>query len=78
MAKIYSTRKGTIENLERAGYYLDTYSPGDGVTRYRFFKFEADGTRRNDYFGPGNGLFTALGWREAELYAQGLIDAGRP
>ena len=48
------------------GLYLDTYSPGDGVTRYRFFT-EPD----NDYFGPGHGIFTALGRKEAQTFLTG-------
>jgi hypothetical protein len=48
------------------GLYMDHYSPGDGVTRYRFFREPAD------YF-DGNGLHTALGLAEAEAYVRGYI-----
>ena len=57
-----------------AGMYVRTYSPGDGVTRYRFFARASDGSEPNDYFGPANGLHTALGFKEAMTYAQGAYD----
>lgn len=49
---------------EKAGFYVDTYSPGDGVTRYRFSSKPAG------YF-ASNGDYTALGMREAVAYARG-------
>jgi len=52
------------------GYVIYTYSPGDGVTRYRFFK---NASPKQDYFGPDNGIYTALGYAEAEAFAQGLL-----
>jgi len=52
------------------GYAIYTYSPGDGVTRYRFFK---NASPKQDYFGPANGIYTALGYAEAEAFAQGLL-----
>lgn len=39
------------------------HSPGDGVTRYRFFT-----NPKNDYFGPENGIHTALGLKAAWLF----------
>ena len=48
---------------------MATYSPGDGVTRYRFFE------KPSDYFGPENGTYTALGLKEATIYARGRLDA---
>jgi len=54
------------------GFITGRYSPGDGVTRYRFFdkkeirrKFGVKGVRSQDYFGPGNGVCTALGLKKA-------------
>lgn len=59
-----------VERLEQAckaaGFYVATWSPGDGKTRYRFFSEPG-----NSYCGPSNGAFTALGWREAVAYARG-------
>ena len=54
------------DEIKPSGLYVHTYSPGDGVTRYRFTKDPKDG-----YFGPGNGIYTALGWAEATTYATG-------
>lgn len=53
------------------GFTVETYSPGDGITRYRFFENAAP---NQDYFGPGNGMHTALGYKKAFLYAQSLHD----
>lgn len=54
------------------GYSIETYSPGDGVARYRFFE---NASPKQDYFGPANGIYTALGYAEAEAFAQGLANA---
>ncbi len=53
--------------LEKHGLYISTWAPGDGVTRYRFH------TKDIDYFAD-DGIYTALGWKEAEIYARGLLD----
>lgn len=62
---------------ESHGFTFDTYSPGDGMTRYRFFprpEVLADGTVSNsaNYF-AGDGDYTALGWKEALAYATGRV-----
>ncbi len=62
------TRKQLEDYCEYHDLYLTTYSPGDGVTRYRFFSVPG-----NDYFGPSNGDFTALGLKEAVAYARGFV-----
>ena len=56
--------------LKNYGLSIDSYSPGDGVTRYRFFDFPEDSERATDYF-AGYGIFTALGWKEAITFATG-------
>jgi hypothetical protein len=57
------------------GYSIWTYSPGDGVTRYRFFK---NAPPNQSYFGPDDGIYTALGYKEAEAFARGLMsESGR-
>jgi hypothetical protein len=56
--------------LKNYGVEVDTYSPGDGVTRYRFFKIDPGADYANDYF-AGYGLYTALGWKEAVTFATG-------
>ena len=61
------------QNLEtrarQVGVNVDTYSPGDGVTRYRFF---INGEK--DYFEAG-GVYTALGFKEAETWLAGYCTA---
>lgn len=54
------------ELTEQAGVHMDSYSPRDGVTRYRFFN------KPMDYF-SGGALFTALGRKEAETWLKGYI-----
>jgi hypothetical protein len=58
----------SIWDWQNHGLYCRKYRPGDGVTRYRFFTSPS-----NDYFGPENGIYTALGWKEAEIFATGFI-----
>ena len=45
-----------------------THSPGDGTTRYKFFENPVDG---QTYWGPGTGIYTALGSREAWAWLMG-------
>lgn len=62
-----TTRRQLLDDLAAdVGLYVRTWSPGDGVTRYRFFDKPG-----NSYFGPANGIATCLGVRAAEtwLYA---------
>jgi len=63
----------TKQITDIAKYYgldLFTYSPGDGVTRYRF----AMAGRQDGYFG-GDGIVTLLGRKEARLWLLGFTDA---
>lgn len=93
--KLKTRRAWLFEDAEKYGLYIRTYSPGDGVTRYRFFRRERcklcldypgfDGVGNlckscdgksllppsNDYFGPANGIYTALGLKEAETFVRG-------
>ena len=48
------------EAARERGYYVSTHSPGDGVTRYKFFDRPG-----NHYFGPDSGVCTALGLKKA-------------
>jgi len=64
-----------FQELERAaeevGLTVKTWSPGDGVTRYRFFN---DALRhKQSYFGPGNGVYTALGYSDASTFVTGYV-----
>lgn len=54
------------EEAKSRGYYVARWSPGDGVTRYRFFQNPG-----NNYFGPENGVYTALGLKEAYEFLRG-------
>jgi hypothetical protein len=48
-----------------AGFFVARWSPSDGKTRYRFF------SKPSGYFGPRDGDYTALGWKQAVAYALG-------
>ena len=56
--------------LKRSKLFCDTYSPGDGITRYRFFSTSRDYFR--DYF-SADGLYTALGRKEAITFLDGVV-----
>ena len=65
-------REGRLASLRRElprGVTVETWSPGDGQTRYRFFR---GAPSKQTYFGPDNGIYTALGFKEAEAFASGL------
>ena len=47
------------------GLHVATWSPGDGMTRYRFFDRPG-----NSYSGPDNGICTELGLKAAWKYLQ--------
>ena len=75
MGYIKEKKKSKIEQIKEAlprNWSVFSYSPGDGVTRYRFFK---DATASQNYFGPNNEEFTALGFNEAISYANGVSNA---
>lgn len=63
------TRLQELDDDLPARFQVHTWNPGDGVTRYRFFE---DAPRNQSYSGPDNGIFTALGIKEAEAFAAGL------
>jgi len=66
-----AARTSDIEQVAGdVGLRMATYSPGDGVTRYRFF-----------YAGPGpvayfdaDGVYTALGAKEAMIFLEGVAE----
>lgn len=68
------TRKDELQRLAHsAGYHVEAYSPGDGMTRYRFYDLaEMDrrgvSVREMSYFGPLNGVGTALGLAAAKKW----------
>ena len=57
----------------RTRYTVETWSPGDRVTRYRFFH---DAPPNQTYFGPDNGIRTVLGMGAAEAVARNLQISG--
>lgn len=63
------TRMEALEaEARRVGLFVDSYSPGDGVTRYRFI------TRSDrDYFSASGSerVYTALGLKEAYTFLAG-------
>lgn len=58
--------KDVTEAARAVGLYVATHSPGDGATRYRFF--QVPGQRYN---GPRNGIYTALGRKQAMTFIVG-------
>lgn len=68
------SRKDVLsEDARKSGYYVATYSPGDGKTRYRFFDLaemarKGVSPQEQTYFGPLNGVHTALGLAAAKKF----------
>ena len=62
MAKL-SRKEALRGNARRVGLYVAVYSPGDGVSRFRFFK----GVKPRSFF-TADGIYTALGISEAETF----------
>lgn len=59
------TRREELKSwADHCNLLVCTYSPGDGVTRYRFFR-RADVPESQTYFGPKSGLDTVLGFQAA-------------
>lgn len=72
MGYIQERKKSRIQQIKETlpkNWSVFSYSPGDGTTRYRFFKDPVIG---QSYFGPNNGEYTALGFAEAMSYAKGV------
>jgi len=69
--------KHTTKNIEilakalRNGLTIATHSPGDGVTRYRFFKRDNEHPHGHDYH-EGKEYYTALGPKEAHAFLDGV------
>ena len=60
-----------LKLCEACGLALDTWSPGDGITRYRFIEQNDESI---DYFGCSDvyKLYTALGLHEAYTWVRGF------
>ncbi len=66
------TRQDVLRTeCEAAGFTFETYAPGDGLTRYRFWTLDPDHTTRGYFHAFGD--YTALGWKEALTYATGRV-----
>jgi hypothetical protein len=61
-----SRRKRLEKEAREAGLYVSSWSPGDGVTRYRFFK----GTSARSYF-SGGAIYSVAGLIGAENWLSG-------
>jgi hypothetical protein len=67
-----AAKKTKLQDLRDSlpkGITVNTYSPGDGLTRYRFFR---NAPKNQTYFGPDNGIHTSLGFKQAAEFALGL------
>lgn len=68
-----STAKKVRKLAEAAGVYVDTWSPGDGITRYRFASVPGS---YFEWSSVTDTLATCLGARAALQFLNGVI-AGR-
>lgn len=59
-----TTKQEMLALARWCGVNVETYSPGDGVTRYRFF------IEPTDYF-AGSGMGTVLGLKDAVTWLRG-------
>lgn len=59
-------QKDIVALTAAAGLFFDTWAPGDGTTRYRFFE------QSTDYF-AADGLATFLGARDAAIWIRGFF-----
>jgi len=66
MSDTTSRRTRLMRMASESGLYVATWSPGDGATRYRFFK-----NKKPVSFFRQSGLYTALGLSEAETWLSG-------
>lgn len=64
-----ATQMDVMRACLHAGLRVATYSPGDGVTRYRFFRDGEPGVRVG-YYDDGS-IYTALGAKEAISFVHG-------
>ena len=62
------TRLEELQKSLPSGLYVYTYSPGDGITRYRFSQ-----SASSCYFACRS-IYTALGYKEAATFARGMAE----
>jgi len=69
-------RQQLFNLADTVNVHIATWSPGDGVTRYRFIDKRSEPSWCWDYDATSHPLYTALGLREASVwllgYASGL------
>jgi hypothetical protein len=67
---VFNNGRRNLNAMEQAaaavGLVIGTWAPGDGVTRYRFFL--SDGKSRYGDYHQGDGLYTALGRKDAMAF----------
>ena len=68
MPKKRSRLEALRQEAAQYNLYVGTYSPHDGVTRYRFFR--SRGGKPVSYFSQ-DGIYTALGIGQAETWLSG-------
>ena len=72
------TRLETLATILPTGYYVDTWSPGDGMTRYRFFQApKSDPEDRSESYFSGPGIGTEKGYGAAVVFAKKLAISER-
>ena len=64
-------KRDMLALAEKVGVKVATYSPGDGMTRYRFIDKRSEPYWQQDYFATSHALYTALGLREATIWLLG-------
>jgi len=64
-------KRDMLALAERVGVKVVTWSPGDGMTRYRFIDTRSEPYWDQTYFGTSHSLYTALGLREATIWLLG-------
>lgn len=63
---IRESRESVRSSWTCRGLYTATWSPGDGITRYRFALAPFD-------YHETNGIHTALGWKAAVAFAEAFL-----
>lgn len=68
--------KAWIKDGIPGGLRVRTHSPGDAITRYRFFR-RSDIPDKDLMYCSDFGIYTALGVREACTFLEGWLARGR-
>jgi hypothetical protein len=68
-------KRALLDLCAKAGLTYRTWSPGDGCTRFRFFR--ADVGEAQTYFGPQDGIHTVSGFGQALTFLYGAVTGAR-